>query len=310
MESEVGTAYPQPSCAIEEITPETADKWLALNHANRRLSDPVVSRLVGIIQRGEWMPDCTDGIGLDLDGGVINGQHRLTAISHSGQSVRALVIRNVRPEVIKVIDQGRGRTFVQLLQMRGDVAAPTVVAPALDWLYRMNAGFEQSMPTAFKPTIPQLLDLLAEHRNIVQSVPAAQEAFRTAQLPPKGQLCAYHYAMASVDSELADDFFNALATGVDLGERAPVRVLRERLIRENARDKSRQVRSFVVDAWLVKAWEFTRQGMEITDRQLEWKTTGRGREPFPRVTDLPWDTTDSAIEDDDDSDDCVEDSEE
>ena len=39
-------------------------------------------------------------------------ESRLTP-AESDRTVRALVLRNVRPEVIKVIDQGRGRTFNQ-----------------------------------------------------------------------------------------------------------------------------------------------------------------------------------------------------
>lgn len=303
MKSEVGTTYPEPSCSIEEITPETALKWLGVNHANRKLSDPNVSRLMGIIQRGEWMPDCTDAIGLDIDEGVVNGQHRLTAVAQTGIPVRALVVRNVRPDVIKVIDQGQGRSFQQLLQMRGDVPTPSVIAPAIEWLYRINGGWEQSMPTAQKATIPQLLDVLAEHPHIVLSLPYAQDAYRMSQLPPRPHLCAYHYVMASVDPEQADDFFTSLATGVDLAERAPVRVLREKLIRENAKDKANQKKAFVLDAWLVKAWEFTLANIEASERMLDWKATGRGSEPYPKVSNVPWDVEDSAIESDDDDED-------
>jgi hypothetical protein len=300
--TEVGTTHPVPTCEIEEISPETAEKWLGLNHANRRLSDPVVEQLAGVIRRGEWMEDCTDAIGLDVDEGVINGQHRLTAIVKSGRSVRALVLRNVRPEVIKVIDQGRGRTFIQWLQMQGTYTSPTVIAPAILWLYRMNNGLEVSVPTAFKPTIPQLLDLLNEHRNVQLSVAAANEAYKGIQVINKGHLCAYHYSMSSVDAGLAEDFFIGLASGAELGEKDPVRFLRERLMKQNALDATRRVRNFVMDAWFVRAWELKRQDAEITDKQLDWKASGRNPEPFPKITDLPWNTTDSAIEADDDED--------
>lgn len=304
MSEQVGTSYPEPVCSYEDITPEIADKWLALNHINRHLSEPEVARLAGIIQRGEWMPDSTDAIGLDADGGVVNGQHRLTGVVRTGITIRALVVRNVRPEVIRVIDTGRGRSFTQLLQMQGTVPNATVVAPAIEWLYKVNNGFEQTGPRAFAATIPQLLDLFNKNPHIVESVAPATDVFKVSNLPPKPHLCAYHYMMASVDSGMADDFFNALATGVDLAERAPVRILRERLLKENAKDKVNQKKGWEIDAWLVKAWEFTRQGVEINDKQLVWTATGRGREPYPKVTDLPWadDVVDSAVEPDDDGD--------
>ena len=294
--------YQQTTCAIEEITPETAKQWLGLNHKNRRLSDPIITRLAGIIRRDEWMPDSTDGIGLDTDGGVINGQHRLNAVIEADKPIRALVVRNVRPEVIKVIDQGRGRTFTQYLQMMENIIQPNVTAPAVEWLYRMNHGLEVAMPTALKPTVPQLLETFGEHRKITQSVEPAHDAYRRVACPTKPMLAAYHYAMASVDAELADDFFAGLASGVDLTERSPVHALREKYLKENAKDQSRKARAYVLAAWLVKAWEATRQGLELTERQLYWTTSGRKGEPFPKVTELPWTVSDDAIEPDDDGD--------
>jgi hypothetical protein len=291
-----------PTCAIEEITPETAKQWLGANHKNRRLSDPVVTRLAGIIRRGEWMSDSTDGIGLDADGGVINGQHRLTAVIEADETIHALVVRNVRPEVIKVIDQGRGRTFTQYLQMMENIHQPNVTAPAVEWLYRMNHGLEMAMPTALKPTVPQLLETFTEHRKITQSVDQAHEAYRRVASPTKPILTAYHYAMASVDSELADEFFAGLATGVDLAERSPVHALREKYLKEAAKDQTRKARTYVLAAWLVKAWEATRQGLELTEKQLYWTTSGRKGESFPKVTDLPWSVSDDAIEADDGDD--------
>lgn len=291
---------PAVACAIEEITPETAKQWLGLNHVNRRLADPIVNRITGIIERGEWMEDCTDGIGLDVDGGVINGQHRLNAIMNSGRTVRALVVRNVRPEVIKIIDQGRGRTFVQWLQMQGNIAQPNVVGPAVEWLHRMNHGLEIALPTANKPTIPQLLELFTDHPQIVFSVDPAHEAFRGLGGPPKSMLTAYHYTFASVDAELADEFFTGLASGVDLPENSPTYVLRERLHKELKKDSANRVRNYVMCAWLVKAWEAARDGVEVNERQLMWKSAGRGGQPFPKVSEVPWDVIDSAIEPDDD----------
>jgi hypothetical protein len=290
------------TCAIQTITPDLAKQWLGHNMKNRKLSDPVVKRLTGIITRGEWMSDATDGIGLANDGGVVNGQHRLAAIIEADQPVDALVVHNVRPEVIKVIDQGRGRTFSQWLQMDGRYENAPILAAAIDSLYRINHGLEMSVPTAYKSTIPQLLDLLAEHPNITHSMPAGSDVFAKLRVPSRPWLVAYHYCMASVDSDLADDFFSGLASGVDLADRSPVYALREKLLKEGALDSSRRARGFVYLAWLVKAWEAFRQGQEMTPKQLSWTTGGRRGEPFPQVSELPWAVSDQAIENEEDED--------
>jgi hypothetical protein len=276
-----------PSCTLEEITPDDAKRMLHINHKNRRLSPAQVTRLAGVITRGEWMEDSTDGIGLDVDGGVINGQHRLQAIIEADTPVRALVVRNVRPEVIKVIDQGVNRNLAQILAMDGGYAYPPILAASVNWLYRIIRGLERTVPTALKPTTPQLLDLLIAHRNIEVSLDMAQDVYRSMRTD-RGMLTAYHYTCASADSAMADDFYDQLATGAELTPGSPVHVLRERIATNNAAQDSKKANTVEVAAWLVKAWEAARQGTSITSRQLRWVRSGSRAERFPQVSGVPW----------------------
>lgn len=273
-------------CAIETITPDQAKQWLGINHRNRRLSNATVTRLAGTILRGEWMEDCTDAIGLDTDEGVVNGQHRLNAIIEADRPVRALVLRNVNPDVIKIIDQGMHRTFAQLLEMNG-YDYPTIVAGAVDWIYRMTHDFERSIPTAAKATVPQLLDVLNEHPNVVNSLDPAFAAWQKTRVD-RPMLTAYHYAFASVDPDAADEFFDQLATGIGVGADTPVYTLRERYLAEQAKADGKKEQKYVLAAWLVKAWEATRRGETMTQRQLRWVKSGPRAEAFPKVTGVAW----------------------
>lgn len=276
---------PGPTCQIEEITPELARKWLAKNHANRRLMNSNVERLKAIIARGEWMPDSTDGIGLDTDDGVVNGQHRLTAIAEGEMMVRALVVRNVRPEVIKVIDQGLPRNLAQILQMDGRYDYPVDLAGAITWLWRISEGLEKSLPVAMKPSVPQLLEFFGEHPHLKDSMPAAVDAARPFKGVQRSWLCAFHYLMATVDSDAADDFFAALESGTSLRPGSPVLILREKIIANQTATK--QEPGTVVAAWLVKAWEAERQGSTFANKAaLKWKPTGARAEEFPRISGL------------------------
>jgi hypothetical protein len=180
--------------------------------------------------------------------------------------------------------------------MDGRYENAPILAAAVEALFRINHGLEIALPIAQKATIPQLLETLAEHHNITHSMAAGAEVFHKVGCPTRPWLVAYHYAMASVDSELADEFFSGLASGVDLSERSPELALREKLSKEKGKDPTRKARNYVMCAWLVKAWEAEREGMEVTERQLSWVTSGKKGEPFPRLTDLPWDISDQAIE--------------
>jgi len=276
-------------CGIEEITPDRARQLLDINHRNRQLSQPAVNRLVEIIHRNEWMEDSTDAIGIDRDGGVVNGQHRLQAVIAANAPIRALIVYGVRPEVIKVIDQGRGRTLAQYLAMSGDYDEPSVLAGALEWIYRMQSGYERTMSQEVRPTVPQLLDVLTHHPKLVYSVAPAAEAKGVGVDPKVGT--AYHYAFADVNSERADEFFERLGSGEGLENNNPIHTLRERLIediRRKATPNGTGVHVWEKVAWLVKAWEAYRAGEELSPRQLKFVKSGPRAERVPHPTDVSW----------------------
>lgn len=274
-------------CAIEEITPDDARAMLDLNHRNRTLSQPSVVRIAELIKRGEWMEDSTDAIGLDTDGGVVNGQHRLHAVILADEPIRALVMRDVRPDVIKVIDQGRGRNLAQFLSMDGRYEHPSALAVALQWIYRIRYGYERTLPQEFTPTVPQLLDLLGEHPNIQHSIPSAIAVWQSLKVN-KGMLAAYHYAFASVAPEAADEFFDQLANGEYLERGEPVHTLRERLVENNGKPKERQAKNYEIAAWLVKSWTAKREDRQITPKQLSFRKSGPRAEAVPRPAEIDW----------------------
>lgn len=274
-----------PSCAIETVTPEIAKQWLGINHRNRRLAEPQVRRLAGALERGEWMVS-TDAIGLDSDGGVVNGQHRLQMVIETDTAVEMLVLRNCDPNVIRVIDQGMGRNFTQLLQMDGRYTNAGVIAGGIEWLYRVINDLEMKVPAAFKPTTPQLLELFEQHEKIVGSIDAALEV---AKLGINRNIAAgIHYMCASVDPDATEDFFDRLATGLDVTDIDPVYALREK-INNNAKKEGRQKESApVVGAWIIKAWEATRRGEPMVARTLKFVHTGSRAEAYPKISDVPW----------------------
>ena len=61
------------------ITPEIAREMLKKNTNNRPLSKRTLSRYVQLMKNGEW-GITTDAIGFDVNGRLINGQHRLNEV--------------------------------------------------------------------------------------------------------------------------------------------------------------------------------------------------------------------------------------
>jgi hypothetical protein len=275
------------TAAFEFITPELAKEMLgAGNRKNRRLNDRQVTRLRGIMDRDEWMYDSTDAIGVATDGAVVNGQHRCETIAASDRGVWCLVTRGVRPSIINVIDQGASRNFTQTLQIDGHYADPQGVSGAVEWAYKMIGHFEKQLPLEHKPSVPQLLDWLAAHPRIVDSLEPAKRVKTKLPMTKVGMLTGYHYAFSCVDAQLADDFFEQLATGLGIGDSDPVYTLRERLIKDQSLPNDKQLRAWQIAVLLVTAWEAARAGEKIPAKAFAKAPVTATQ--VPTVTGVEW----------------------
>lgn len=103
---------------VECITPLFAQHLLSNNTRNRKISDKRVANYVTLINEGEFKFN-HQGIAIDENGVLLDGQHRLTAIVKSGKSVNMLVTRGLPPEVMDTIDRSDKRTYAQTLQLDG-----------------------------------------------------------------------------------------------------------------------------------------------------------------------------------------------
>lgn len=108
--------YPVPK-TFERVlvTAELAQKLLGLNTGNRPIRGSEVDLWKEVIERGAWHYT-HQGIAIDSDGVLQDGQHRLSAVVLSTIPVEMQISVGMPPENFNAIDNGLRRTF-------GDVAA-------------------------------------------------------------------------------------------------------------------------------------------------------------------------------------------
>lgn len=99
-----------PTTSIVEITPTLARHYLeTCNTQNRKLRIGIIKKYANFMLKGEWV--ITDqAISFDVNNRLLNGQHRLHAVIHSGLSIKFLVARNLPTDSYKYMDQGALRS--------------------------------------------------------------------------------------------------------------------------------------------------------------------------------------------------------
>jgi hypothetical protein len=110
-----GPSYPVQS-GFFPVSPERANQLLTLNTANcRQIDYKRTTDLAQAIRDGQW--EMThQGVALSREGVLLDGQHRLYAISQAGVTVPIMITWNLPDKVKGVIDTGSKRTNRQILQ--------------------------------------------------------------------------------------------------------------------------------------------------------------------------------------------------
>jgi hypothetical protein len=112
----------KPKVAIEMklvlVTPKLAKDTLEFNTNNRILSPVRVDEFVWLIKNGLFQTT-HQGIALDEDGILLDGQHRLAAIVKSNCSVYMWVAKGLTKEALLAIDTGKSRNPLAIAKMIG-----------------------------------------------------------------------------------------------------------------------------------------------------------------------------------------------
>lgn len=107
---------------VVRVTPHLAELWLKNNRVNRRLDMARVSKFaeamrLGPTHRGGWKLNPEGMICFAHDGALLNGQHRLTAVTKARVPVEFYIATKVDPEMQIVMDKGRPRKVSDNLHM-------------------------------------------------------------------------------------------------------------------------------------------------------------------------------------------------
>lgn len=145
-----------PRSEITVITPAVALKWMATTERNRSLSEPTVTGYAADMTAGAWRIT-HQGIGFDVDGHLIDGQHRLSAVIKANVPVAMLVTHNLPRDAQEVIDAPRLRSVSDQLALVDGVTNALGKAAVVKVVHSLEADIRHT----FKLTLHQTRALLA-----------------------------------------------------------------------------------------------------------------------------------------------------
>lgn len=155
---------------IVTVTPQMAADWLSLNCNNRTLRRATVEGLKSAFRRGEYI-QTHQGIAFAQNGELLDGQHRLTAISELRDGAfPMLVIRGLDNEAFRVMDIGVKRTPADAL--RSDDKRLVEIA-------RLIAAICTNKRGSITPTLllPIMEDIERQHSSLIAFCPSVAKTW-------------------------------------------------------------------------------------------------------------------------------------
>lgn len=224
----------QMSCSLELVTPAKAERMLEGSATNRSISGGHSARQARAMIESEWRVS-SQGIGVDYNGLVIDGQHRLKAVVDTGVSIWIWVMRGLYPDTIRAIDDNRKRSFSDDLKIAGkDRYASRAALTNLVLRFEqgaakgLNLGVTRSLPLNRTETARHLREY-ERKQDVEHLLVVANRASRHAGVPMSAVSAAYYLALEYKASEsevsAVDEFFEKLSTGFNVTPAEPVGAL-------------------------------------------------------------------------------------
>jgi len=212
----------------------------------RNLSVSVEKTYAQDMKTSEWA-FLGDPIRLDVNGAMIDGQHRAKAVIRSGQAQLIVVITGLAEGVMRYVDMGRRRSYADTLKMR-EVPNHMQVAALINGMFSWYHGSygEKNVPRLRNSTyqdmrasnaqLDNLYDLLLDKE--LDPLASVQAAARVkAHIMSSCQLTALsvaHMLLGHIDPYSRDTFF-AYVTSSDASENTtsefPPNLLRDKMMR-------------------------------------------------------------------------------
>lgn len=233
-------------CEVLEISPEEAKTVLEGNTFNRDVSSVLVKSMASDMIKGSWKLN-GDSIKFASNGRLVDGQHRLSAIVESGETLKTFVCGGMDFSTFDTLDIGKKRALRDLMKISG-VKHYVTAAAATKWLIKLDTDGEPARQIRMKE--PEQLEYYTERADDIQeairainNLKLSDDGKKSATLSKslkiqcsEGLAIALYYRFAKFNADRTQRFFhfwNDASLRPDMAGTSPVAILAQALAERN-----------------------------------------------------------------------------
>jgi hypothetical protein len=246
------------------IGPKEAKFLLKLNVRNRKMKDYHLNSLAkDMSSESNWHEDKSawifnaQPISFDVNGHLINGQNRLSAIIKSEKVLVIKTFFNTDSETFKVYDTGKTKNATKILDLMS-ISDPSKAANIVK-LYKSvitGKGFSENVVKQSRRSMPNE-DVYYSYLNdpkVVKSIQFVKNRCKNAnKILNSTSIAGYHRIFSDKSEEDANEFIEKLCNGFGLESNSPILALRKRLLRHKNGDRyhltSKTITKLTIYAW-------------------------------------------------------------
>ena len=191
-------------------TPQIAVELLKLNTHNRKVRNETIIRYTREINNDAWVVT-SQGIGIDVNGVLVDGQHRLISIRESGATVAILVVWGLPTKAQAKTDRGWIRSIVNQFSIQGIESRSTIIHAATYLArrkFRVRTVVDSDVESEFAMHCESL-------RTVAQMIPSNSRGLVSAGIVAA---LAVGYEMLPSETEI---FINKIVTPTELQQNDP-----------------------------------------------------------------------------------------
>jgi len=248
--------------SIVTITPEMAKDMLERNMPHNRhvpINSSVVKQYSEAIKAGEFILN-GESIKISDKGELIDGQHRLKACIMAGVPFTTVIVYDVPTEAYLTIDRGKRREVADALTHEG-VPNAKLTAASIRWVRLIQGGKVGKSLRGDLPTPSEGVNWVEENPDIIDSAHFIVAKRELIKMEIPSMVLALHFVFSQKNRRLADEFYDRVNDGIDLGSRSPMLLLRKQLLADRLSMKKHTEAEHL--GWHMNAWNAFRQNRQL-----------------------------------------------